>query len=100
MRIHWSHRSVPELAKLAPTQREDVWCKCHKKAWRHWQSWYSFAMVGIWPPLGFITVVLTGAPRVLVYGIFLILLATFYFIFVNTVISKALPYIRDETSGS
>ena len=39
MSIHFTVRSIPELASLPDTKREQVWQRCHPKAWRHWQTW-------------------------------------------------------------
>ena len=42
MRLHFTIHSIPELASLPRTKREDVWQRCHGKAWRHWQTWAAF----------------------------------------------------------
>ena len=39
MHIYLTSRSLPELAALPDTKREQVWQRCHPKAWRHWQTW-------------------------------------------------------------
>jgi len=39
MRIYLTTRSIPELASLPDSKREEVWQRCHPKAWRHWQTW-------------------------------------------------------------
>ncbi len=42
MRIYLTVCSIPELASLPETAREEVWQRCHTKAWRHWQTWVAF----------------------------------------------------------
>ena len=42
MHIYLTSRSLPELAALPKTKREQVWQRCHPKAWRHWQTWLAF----------------------------------------------------------
>ncbi len=42
MGIHFTVRSIPELASLPEAKRDEVWQRCHPKAWRHWQTWLAF----------------------------------------------------------
>ena len=42
MSIHFTVRSIPELASLPAAKRDEVWQRCQPKAWRHWQTWIAF----------------------------------------------------------
>jgi hypothetical protein len=38
MPIHWSYRSLPELAALSDAKRKDVWKKAIRQAYEQWQT--------------------------------------------------------------
>jgi hypothetical protein len=43
MRIYWSLSYLPELASLPKSERMRVWRSCHRKSFRHWQTWLALA---------------------------------------------------------
>jgi len=43
MSIYLTSRSIPELASGPESRREEIWQRCHSKAWRHWQTRVAFA---------------------------------------------------------
>ena len=45
MPIHWSYKSLPELAALSDAERKDVWKKANWQAYEHWQTWLATAIV-------------------------------------------------------
>ena len=47
MPIHWSYKSLPELAALPAAERKDVWKKAIWRAYEHWQTWLASAIVFI-----------------------------------------------------
>jgi len=47
MPIHWSYKSLPELAALSDAERKDVWKKAIWQAYGHWQTWLASAIVFI-----------------------------------------------------
>lgn len=49
MRICLSSRSIPELAALPKSRREEVWQRCHPKGFGHWQTKAAFcALLVVW----------------------------------------------------
>jgi hypothetical protein len=47
MRIYWSLSYLPELASLPKSERMRVWRSCHRKSFRHWQTWIALAVCGL-----------------------------------------------------
>jgi hypothetical protein len=45
MPIHWSYKSLPELAALSDAERKDVWKKANWQAYEQWQTWLATAIV-------------------------------------------------------
>ena len=39
MRVYWSLKDIPELTRLAPSERRDAWMQASHKSLRHWQVW-------------------------------------------------------------
>ena len=99
MRIFLTVQSIPELASLPAIKRDEVWQRCHRKAWRHWQTWLAFLVsLGTWAA-GFYFVVFAQTddsiswPRMLLGLLLLILGSGSFFPFYVTM---ARPYIAEE----
>ena len=45
MNIYFTTRSIPELVSLPKHRREEIWQRCHPKAWRHWQTWLALLVL-------------------------------------------------------
>jgi hypothetical protein len=45
MPIHWSYKSLPELAALSDAERKDVWKKAIWQAYEQWQTLLASAIV-------------------------------------------------------
>lgn len=39
MKIHWTLKSIPELADLSLRERGRRWRSAYKSAFRHWETW-------------------------------------------------------------
>jgi len=100
MRIYLTTRSIPELASLPDLKREEVWQRCHPKAWRHWQTWMAFLiMVALWG-LGFYVAVYQDADF-FSWSKFLagfLILAIGQVVFFTLLADVTRRYIREELS--
>ncbi len=47
MKIYWSIADIPELKKLPPSKRSEVWKACYLKSFKHWQSWVGMLVLGL-----------------------------------------------------
>ena len=98
MSIHFTVRSIPELASLPEAKRNEVWQRCHPRAWRHWQTWFAFfASIGFVMAGLFLVILAQTEPYSwgrLLLGILLIAFASGGFFQVKVAITR--PYIAQE----
>ncbi len=53
MQIFWTIDQIPELQGLTKEQVKEAWQFCYKKyAFKHWQSWVSLSLVGVFVAIG------------------------------------------------
>jgi hypothetical protein len=53
MQIFWTLDQIPELQGLSKEQIKEAWQFCYKKyAFKHWQSWVSLFLLGIFAAMG------------------------------------------------
>jgi hypothetical protein len=47
MPIHWSYKSIPELAPLSDAERDDIWHTASSRARRRWETWASAIVIAL-----------------------------------------------------